>query len=106
MMAGRVFADLVAEERAAPRLVECDPVLHSVAEPLGDYVGEFGERIGSRPIGPAASISEHLRQIPMVERGPGRDACLKQSIDKLIVEIQASFIYGSAPIGDDARPGD
>ena len=87
--AGRVLADLVAEEADAPGLVVRHPVLHAVAQVTGDHVGVFGEGLGRGTGRPAALVLERLRQVPVIERGEGLDARLQQGVDQAAVEIQA-----------------
>ena len=57
-------------------------------------------------LGPAAAILLRLRHVPVIQRGKGYDARLKQSIDEAAVEVQPCLVDFARPIGQDARPGD
>ena len=74
-----VHAGGVAEERRAPRLVERGPDPHPVAERVVHRGGVVGEPVGGVAVGPAARVLQRLRQVPVVERQPGRDACASSS---------------------------
>ena len=63
-----VRADRVAEHRHDVRLVDRDPVLDPVGEPLADDGGVLGEPVDRVAVQPAAVVLERLRQVPVVER--------------------------------------
>ena len=102
----RVLAEEVAQERAAPRFVQRDPVLHPVAEPPRDDVGVLDERLSSQPRRPAAAILQHLGQIPVVEGDVRLDAGLQQAIRQPAVEVQPGLVDLAVAVRQDPRPRD
>ncbi|CAM5256229.1 hypothetical protein SGLAM104S_09630 [Streptomyces glaucescens] len=104
--AGGVDAGAVAEEGAAPRLVQGDPLLHPVAERLADDLRVLGEAVGGVALRPAARVLQLLRQVPVVE-GDGRlDAVREQLVDQAPVEVQADLDGGAAAGRLHPGPGD
>ena len=104
--AGGVHAGAVAEEGAAPGLVERDPVLHAVAERLADDLRVLGETVRRVALRPAARVLQLLGEVPVVE-GDGRlDAVLEQLVDQPAVEVQADLDGGAAAGGLHPGPGD
>src|SRR5262249_47973184 len=53
-----------------------------------------------------ADVLQCLRQIPVEERGEGRDASLEQTVDETAVEIETARVRRTAPLRDHARPRD
>ena len=53
---------------------------------------------------PAALILQRLRQVPMIETKPRRNAARQQAIDQAIVEIEPARFDGAGARGHDARP--
>ena len=101
-----VLARGVPEERRAPRLVEGGPVPDPVAERVV-HDARRTRRTGSRVPGrPAAGVLERLRQIPVVQREPGRDAGLEQLVHQASVEVQPGRVgrAGARRAGPAARP--
>ena len=49
--------------------------------------------------GQPPAILQHLRQIPVVERGERGDACVQQPIDQAAVEIQPGLDHRPRPLG-------
>ena len=103
---GCVLAVVVAEEGAAPRLIERDPVADAVADALADGLGVAGEGVGGGARRPAAQVLERLRQVPVIEGDPGFDARVEQVVDESLVPVQARGVGLALAIGEDARPGD
>ena len=66
--ARRVHADGVAHHHHDVGLVDRDPVLDPVGEPLADDRGVLGEPVDGLAVQPAALVLERLRQVPVVER--------------------------------------
>ena len=79
---GSVDAGGVAEQRRTPRLVECRPRRHPIAERIEHGRGVLGEPVGGVAAGPAAIVLERLGQVPVVERHPGCDVVLEQRVDQ------------------------
>ena len=87
--ARRVHAVEVAEEGAAPRLVEViQSCTRSPSRPATTrgVVGEASAVVARRP---AAAVLQRLRQVPVVQRGPRVDARGQQRVDQPVVEVEA-----------------
>lgn len=106
LMAGRVLADLVAEEGDAPRLVVGHPVFHPVAQVLRHHICIFDKRFGGGSTGPAARILQNLGQIPVVEGGEGGDTRLQQPVHQATVEVETGLVDFAPSVGQNARPSD
>ncbi len=104
--AGRVHAGPVAQEGAAPGLVERHPLFHAVAECLAHHLGVLREAVRGVPRRPAARVLQLLRQVPVVE-GDGRlDALLQQLVDQPPVEVETALDGRAAAGRLHPRPGD
>ena len=104
--ARRVAAFGVAEEGGAPGLVVRDPVVHAVAQAPRHERGVVDEGVHGGTLHPAAFVLQGLRQVPVVERGPGLEAALEHAVDQAVVEVQPCRQRRAAAAGLDARPGD
>ena len=89
---GGVPAHGIAQESAAERLVERDPVADPVAETGNDRPGVGGEVLRGAAGTPAAGILQGLRQVPVVEGGHRGDPRFEQRIDETVVEVQAALV--------------
>ena len=96
----------VAQERAAPRLVEGRPPLHAVAEARGDHGRIVGEPLDGAPRRPPAVVLERLRQVPVVERRQRHQPAPQQAVDHPLVVVEALRVARPAAARLDARPGD
>jgi hypothetical protein len=96
----------VGQQGEAADLVERDPVLHLVAELLDDGVGIAREGVHGGAGGPAAAVFQRLRQVPVEERHPRRDAVLRHAGEKTVIEVQAGLVQLAVTVRVDARPGD
>ena len=85
---GGVHTGGVAEEGRAPRLVQGRPHRDAVAERVVDADGVLGEPVGGVAVGPPARVLQRLRQVPVVERQPGRHVVREQLVDEAVVERQ------------------
>src|SRR4029434_10736041 len=85
---------------------ERDPVLHAIAEKIGDDLRVLSEPLRRIRIQPAAAAIELVRKIPVEERDERRDAGVEQAVDELIVKGEAALVDGTDAIGQHARPGD
>ncbi len=104
--ARRVHARAVAQEGAAPGLVEGDPLLHAVAQRVAHDLRVLGEAVRRVALRPAARVLQLLREIPVVEGQRGLDAVREQLVDQAAVEVQA-HLDRRAPAGRlHPRPGD
>ena len=103
--ARRVPALVVADDGRAPGLVVRDPVLDAVAQAARDGVGQLQKGIDRGALVPAAALLQELRQVPVVERGPGLQAAFQHAVDQALVEVQAFRIRPAARLAEDARPG-
>src|SRR5205807_10070295 len=87
-LARGVNANLVAEERAAPRLVQSDPGAYPIAQAPADGLGVVSEGVGGVRRRPAARVLERLGQVPVIQGRPGLDAGLEQPVDELLVPVE------------------
>jgi len=104
LVAGRVVAPVVAEQRADRRLVQRHPVLDPVAQPPRHRLRILRERLRGVPRRPAALVLQRLRQVPMVQRRVGRDARGQQAVHEPAVEIQPHRVDLAVAARQDARP--
>jgi hypothetical protein len=102
---GRVLAAGVAEEGRAPGLVERRPDRDPVSDGVVHGGGVLGEPVGRVPVGPPAGVLERLRQVPVVERQPRRDAGVVELVDEPAVEVEPALV-DRATVRADPRPGD
>ncbi len=105
-LAGGVLAQPVAEQGEFGRLVDGDPHVHAVPEPLGDGVRVRGEAVRRVPYEPAAALLQRQRRVPVEERRHGPYARRAQFVDEPVVEVQAGLVDGAAAVGVDAGPGE
>ena len=105
LYARRVQAQQVTQKRRNVRLVEHNEVLHPVAVAFGHKGRVVGKPVGDITVLPAAFVLERLRQVPMVQAEPGRDARPQKRVDKPVVEVAAFGIGPPAPLGEEAAPG-
>ena len=103
---GCVPPDAVAHERVRPRLVEGDPVADPVPESVRHDCRVLRHALDDHRVGPAAGILERLRQVPVVERGPGLDAAGEEAVDEPVVEVEPGLVHRAAARRLDPRPGD
>ena len=101
---GSVHAGGVPEEGRAPRLVQRRPRTDPVAESIDDEVGVLGESKRRVALRPSTGVLELLRQIPVVEREPGRDASAQQLVDEPTVEVEPALVRRPAATGLHAWP--
>lgn len=99
-----VHPGAVAQEGAAPGLVERHPALDAVAERLADEPRVLREPVGGVPLGPAARVLQLLRQVPVVERHHGLDPVGEQLVHEPPVEVESTLHGGPAPGGLHPRP--
>ena len=86
---GRVFAGVMSQKGAAPRLVHRDPALDPVTQAGGRpprCSRQMRRRWPDCPSRPG--VLERLRQIPVVQRCPRLDASFQQRVDQPVVPIQ------------------
>ena len=93
--AGRMAADAMAEQRVDIGLVEHRPMPHAVTEPLGDDPRVIGKFFRDVALQPAALVLQRLRQVPMIETKPRRNAARQQAIDQAVVEIEPARFDGA-----------
>jgi len=79
-------------------------MLHAVAEPMSHDARVICERRRRIAIEPAAVLLQRLRQIPMVEAEPRRDAVRDEPIDQTFVKVEAALLHGAAARRQNARP--
>jgi hypothetical protein len=85
-------AHAVAEQRVNVGLIEHRPMLDAVAEALRHDARVIGEFVGDIALEPAALVLQRLRQIPVVEAKPWRDAAGDEAVDQTVVEIKAAML--------------
>lgn len=108
MARGKV-ARVVAEDGAAPGLVEGDPVLalgNGLEHGAGIVLKVEGELFTVQKT--AVALVETIGKIPVEEGDKGGNTSLEQVIDKLDIVVDALLVDGvvATTNGDDARPGD
>ena len=96
----------VPQHRHDVGLVDRDPVLDPVREPLADQLGVLGEAVDGVAVEPAALVLERLRQVPVVQRGHRLDASLEQPVDQSLVEVQPLRVRRPRPLRLHPRPRD
>ena len=97
-------AHAIAEQRVNVGLVEHHPMLDAVAEALRHDARVIGELVGDVALEPAALVLQRLRQIPVIEAKPRRDAARDEAVDQTVVEIETAMLDGASARGQDARP--
>ena len=102
-----VDAVRIAQFEERTELVDREDVLDAIGQSLRDVSGIVAERLGRVARLPAAAVVlQHLRQIPVIERGERLDAVGEQFVDQTAVEVHALWIRRARPLRKDARPGD
>ncbi len=101
-----VVAVTVTVGRNHLRLVQGDPAGDPVAERLRGERDVLGEPLGGAAPRPAALVLEFLGQVPVVERGRGRDAVLAEIVEQRAVVVQALLVGGAPAAWLHPRPGD
>jgi hypothetical protein len=92
--------------RHYPGFVDRRPHRDPVAECAADDVGVIGKPAGDVAIEPAAAVVEGRREIPVVERGVGRNSAFEQRVDQPRVEVEPFVVDGACALGQDSGPGD
>ena len=72
----------IAMKSRAPGLVVGDPVLDAIPQMTRYGIGVVQKGIDRGALRPASLILQSLRQVPVVERGPGLQTALQQTIDQ------------------------
>src|SRR6516225_6860751 len=80
------------------------PMLDPVAEPPGHDARVVREFCGRIAIEPAAVLLQRLRQVPMIEAQPRRDAVRHEPIDQALVKVEAARLDRAAAGRQNARP--
>ncbi len=104
--AGGVHSGAVAQEGGAPRLVQGGDPRDPVAQRAADDVGELGEVVRGLPVEPAATVLEHLGEVPVVEREHRGDVAFEQPVHQSLVEVEPGLVDLAGAVGEHARPGD
>jgi len=90
-----VKAGVIAQDGAAPGLIEGDPVL-ALGDRLEDDTGVVLEVQGE--LGPVQEAAvppiQGIRKVPVVEGNHGGDASIKQVVDELDVVVDAGLVDG------------
>ena len=108
-VAGGEVAGVVAEDGAAPGLVEGDPVLalgDGLEHDAGVVLKVEGELLAVQKT--AIALVETIGKIPVEEGDEGGDAGLEEVVDELDVVVDALLVDGvvAATDGDDTGPRD
>ena len=101
---GRMTAGAISEHRLNVGLVEHRPVLDAVAQAPGRDLRIVGELFSDVAVGPAALLLQRLRQVPMIEAKPRRNAARNEPIDQAIVKIKAARFDGAGARRQNSRP--
>lgn len=98
----------VTQDRATPRLVECDPELYFGAEGFETHPGIILKILDELVLVQHAAISfmQIIWQIPVEEGYERLDARCTEIVNKLDIVLDALFVYGvvAATEWNDARP--
>lgn len=96
------------KNRLDPRLIESDPIFHTVAKALvANTCVSLKVLLRLRHIKPASvSVMQPLREIPMIQSCPRCDTARQKTINKSVVERDSGLVQGIAAttFRDDARP--
>src|SRR5215211_2802326 len=87
-------------------LIVCDPVLDAITQCSGDEIRVFHKCFSCGADRPSAFLFQYLGQVPVEKSNKRLDICIKQSIYKSAVEIQALLIDLTASGREDTRPRD
>ena len=93
---GSKKAGAIAENRAAPRLVEGDPIFYLRTESLETHPGVVLVILHELVLVQHAPISlvQVVWEIPMKQRYHRLDACGTEIVDQVDVVLQTFFVYG------------
>jgi hypothetical protein len=67
-------------------------MLDAIPQATRHHSRVVGEFVGDVALEPAAVILQRLRQVPVVEAQPRRDATGHQTVDEAVVEIEAALL--------------
>jgi hypothetical protein len=87
-------------------LVDGEEVPDPVAQLLGDVAGVVGEPQRDFARLPPPLVLEHLRQVPVIERGERLDARRQKLVDQTVVEVDALRVGLARALREDAWPGE
>jgi hypothetical protein len=79
-------------------------VLHAITEAEADSIGQLDERLYRCTVRPTALLLKDLREVPVIESRPRRDAGGQQGVDESIVEVETCFVHDAATVRKDTRP--
>mmetsp|Transcript_50915 Transcript_50915/g.108779 ORF Transcript_50915/g.108779 Transcript_50915/m.108779 type:complete len:207 (+) Transcript_50915:924-1544(+) len=100
-----VLTYCVAERSRAPRLIQCQPPLHSISKERETARGIFLKVLDDAPIQPSAVlVLQTLRQIPMVQGDERLTSRGEESVNQRVVEGSAFRIYRTPTVWEQARP--
>src|SRR5215469_15443192 len=100
-----VSAGSVAKQCVDVGLVERQPMLNAVAEPLGHdthVICKFRARIAIKP---SPLLLQDLRKVPMIQTEPWPQTLCKQSIDQPVIKIETAVLDNPGAQRQNARPG-
>ena len=100
------LADRVPLQRRGDRLVDRVPVLHPIAESVGDESRVVGEPVGGLAVEPSPVLLERRGEIPVIEGGERRHAGVEQRIHDPVVVVDARRVRGSRAGRLHAHPRD
>lgn len=94
----------IAELENNLRLVERDEMRDTAFEMLRHHPGKAGKGFRCFAAQPAAGFFQRLRQLPVIERHPRRDAVCKAAVYHAVIVLEPGLIPGAAALRVDARP--
>ena len=100
----RVNAVRVSELEDDLRLVERDKVPHAAFEMRRHHPGKSGKALCRLAFQPAAFFLQRLRQLPVVERHPRRNAVFQTAVHHAVIVLEPGFVPISVAVRVDARP--
>ena len=94
----------IAELENNLRLVERDEMRDTAFEMLRHHPGKAGKGFRCFAEQPAAGFLQRLRQLPVIERHPRRDAVCKAAVHHAVVVLESSLVPPAVSVRVDARP--
>lgn len=106
---GSKDAEMIADDTATPRLIECNPVLY-FGQSFKHYSGVVGEVLRELLFVEKAAVSlvELIGKVPVVQSDEWGDTILEKVINKFDIMIDPLLVdwVVSAAERDDSGPGD
>ena len=86
--------------------VQRDPVGHAITKSASHQGREFREPLGAVTIQPTPFCEQRRWEVPVKQRGVGRDASRDDLVDQSIVEVEPRFVHRTHTVRENPGPGD